>query len=286
MAKIALDFDVPKISLERQLEQLAIESNVLANVIDTFRNIVPDLKTKIFEIKDRLTSSTTASDKDVKHCEELFRHLSPKIKYANYVNYSKTLVAVPESFKGNLLQYILLLNKHAPEVYSEANKLLGEYNFVLSTFISNKETKISIKDNTDIFHKAKTTRERISVEISAFFPTNNPQSRNYLGHVIERFYDLEKILEETKKLNNTHSKQNIKNIAELVNNSCDSLDIIIRNLQTDGVGNVSGNSAKNISEGAYEVAKYVEFVSAFRYNTEQAIVAVEKLFETVDRVIK
>lgn len=286
MAKIALDFDVPKISLERQLEQLAIESNVLANVIDTFRNIVPDLKTKIFEFKDRLTSSVTASDKEVKHCEDLFRHLSPKIKYANYVNYSKTLVAVPESFKGNLLQYILLLNKLAPEVYSEANKLLGEYNFVLSTFISNKETKISIKDHTDIFHKAKTARERFSLEISAFFPTNNPQSRNYLGHVIERFYDLEKILDETKKLNNTHSKQNIKNIAELVNNSCDSLDIIIRNLQTQGVSNVSGNSAKNISEGAYEVAKYVEFVSAFRYNTEQAIVAVEKLFETVDRVLK
>jgi len=286
MAKIALDFDVPKISLERQLEQLAIESNVLANVIDTFRNIVPDLKTKIFEFKDRLTSSATASDKEVKHCEDLFRHLSPKTKYANYVNYSKTLVAVPESFKGNLLQYILLLNKLAPEVYSEANKLLGEYNFVLSTFISNKETKISIKDHTDIFHKAKTARERFSLEISAFFPTNNPQSRNYLGHVIERFYDLEKILDETKKLNNTHSKQNIKNIAELVNNSCDSLDIIIRNLQTQGVSNVSGNSAKNISEGAYEVAKYVEFVSAFRYNREQAIVAVEKLFETVDRVIK
>lgn len=286
MAKIALDFDVPKISLERQLEQLAIESNVLANVIDTFRNIVPDLKTKIFEFKDRLTASATASDKEVKHCEDLFKHLSPKIKYANYVNYSKTLVAVPESFKGNLLQYILLLNKLAPEVYSEANKLLGEYNFVLSTFISNKETKISIKDHTDIFHKAKTARERFSLEISAFFPTNNPQSRNYLGHVIERFYDLEKILDETKKLNNTHSKQNIKNIAELVNNSCDSLDIIIRNLQTQGVSNVSGNSAKNISEGAYEVAKYVEFVSAFRYNTEQAIVAVEKLFETVDRVIK
>jgi hypothetical protein len=285
MAKSILVFDdLTQVSLESQLERLAIESNVLANVIDTFRNIIPNLKHQIDEIKVKLTSGNNSNT--IKHCETLFKHISPKIKYANYTNYSHTLVSVPEGFKGNFLEYINVLNKIVPEVYTEANKILGEYCFALSTFITNKEDKISLKDHTNLFHRINEHREQTVNTLSVFFPTTNPQSKQYLGNVIGRFYELEQLVDSLKFLDKVHSDQNLNKITSQVNTCCDLLDIVIKNSQKEEMNTISGNAAKNISEGAYAVGKYIEFVSVVRFKTEQAIVSVERLMETLDKVIK
>lgn len=285
MAKSILVFDdLPQVSLESQLERLAIESNVLGNVIDTFRSIIPNFKHQIDEIKVKLTSDNKSNT--VKHCESLYKHLSPKLKYANYTNYSHTLVSIPEGFKGNFLDYITTLNKVVPEVYNEANKILGEYCFALSTFITNKEDKISLKDHTHLFHRVNQHREQILNQLSVFFPTNNPQSKQYLSNVIGRFVELEQLVDSLKNLDKVHNDQNLNKITSQVNTCCDLLDIVIVNSQKQEMNTISGNAAKNISEGAYAIGKYIEFVAVVRFKTEQAIVSVERLMETLDKVIK
>ena len=278
--------DTTSISLESQLERLALEADVISNVIATFKSILPNLVSKINETVEYKETNEINMSQLAKEASVSFASLDKKLKYANYLNFSKTLVSVPEGFKGNLLEFIILLNKSTPIVYTTGKELLSEYKTNLSTFITNKEDKISLKDNTPFFNKLKATRTNILDEINKFFTTNNGLSKQYLKDTIDRFNDLEKLVVEVKNLDKKHVAESMKDMHVHVKECTDLLNIIIDQIDKEGTSKVSGPAAVNISQGAYEVAKYVEFMAAYRYKTMQAIYTVDKLISQLDNIIK
>lgn len=285
MPSLSYDFDTnTNISLESQMQRLALEAGVLDNVIDTFRNVIPNLANKINNVKDTFTTDddTTAELRIIK---TNYGALKPKLQHASYVNYNKTLVSVPEGFKGDLLEYVISLTEMANEIFQEANKTLGEYNFALSSFITNKESKISLKDHTDLFHGIQRRRVALTGRISVYFPDNNVLSKAYLKDTLKRFADLEVLVKAADSLNNDRKKQNLKELTQLVAKSTDLLDIIVKNTETEGTSQVSGNAAMNISQGAYELGKFVEFVAVYRFRVVQAISSVKALVEQLNNIV-
>lgn len=285
MPTVTLDFDSnPKVSLESQLQRLALEASAVSNVIDTFKGIVPSLAEKLREVYSSLKSDDDLT-RELKNTRSKFGEVKPKFAHANFLNYSKTMVSVPEGFKGNLLDYIQVLASMSQEVFLEANKTLGSYNFALAAFISNKESKTSLQDHSHLFHQVAKRREELNDRLKTFFPTSSNLSKAYLGDTISRFADVEALVAQSEKLNIQRKSQNIKEITESVKKAVDLLDVIIEDTQTNGVDKVSGAAAMNISQGAYELGKYVEFIAIYRYRVEQSLASVGALVETLDRIL-
>jgi hypothetical protein len=285
MGARTLDFsDAPVVSLESQLQRLALEATAIANVIDTFKSIVPALSERLHSVYSSLKSQDDLS-KEVTQAKISLRQVKPKFAHANYLSYSKTLVSVPEGFKGNLLDYVHMLAEMAPEVFAEANKTLGSYNFALAAFITNKEDKTSLQDHTHVFKQVAERREALNVQFGVFFPKATSLSKAYLGEAISRFADVDVMVQEIEKLNTQRKNQNIKEISESVKKCVDLLDIIVQDTQHNGIAKVSGAAAMSISEGAYEIGKYVEFIAIYRYRVEQAIASATKLVQTLERVL-
>lgn len=286
MPAVQLQFDqTTTLSLESQMARLALEANAISNVIDTFKNIVPSLTSKVAEIYNSLIKEQGDLTPEVFKARAAFKNLRAKLPYAKFTNLEKTLVSVPEGFKGNLLDYVNVLIHLSPSVFQEANKILGEYNFTLSAFITNKETKTSLQDHTRLYKDVAEKRETMTAAFHPFFPKNSHLSKGYLGEVISRFADLDPLIAQTEKLNTAHKNQNIKDITSSVKKSVDMLNLIIADSQSNGISTVSGNAAMNISEGAYEIGKYVEFIAIYRYRVEQAVATVIKLIATLERIV-
>lgn len=283
MSKIQIDNSQTNLSLESQLERLALEANFLANVIDVFKNVLPNLTSHI----TTLVGSIKADDNSdtIKNAVKAFTELDKKLKYAEYVTYSKTLVSVPEGFKGNLLDYIHLLDKLTPEVYNGINETLTEYKAILSTFITNKDAKIGLKDETRFFTQLEKHRLEVVSQLDKFFPADSNVSKAYLGDTISRFTEVHELVTAIKALDKKHVAQNIANMDNKIKECVDLLNVIIASINEKGIENVSGNASMNISKGAYEVAKYVEFVTVFRFKTMQAIASVDKLITQLDEII-
>lgn len=287
MPAMTLNFeDDVTFNLKSQMQRLSMESNVAGNVIDTFKNTVPLLAESILS---HFKSLSTDTDKELKdestEAKLVFGKLKVKLPYASYLNQTKTLVSVPEGFKGNLLDYVNSLGAMSNELFQEANKTLGEYNFVLSAFITNKENKISLKDHTDLFLRLKSRREKMAKELAVFFPEDRDLSKAYLGDVIHRFADLETLVNAAVHLNVQRKEQNIKDITNSVQKCLDLLKVIIDDTKNNGIAQVSGAAAMNISTGAFEIAKYVEFIALYRYRVEQVVSTIEKLLKTLDSTI-
>jgi hypothetical protein len=272
------------ISLESQLELIALESLSIVNLIDRFKNVLPNLTEAIREVTKHLTP--TAESNLLKTTQSEYNHLNKKIPHVTFADYERLVVSKPEGFNGVLIEYIIFLNILSTTVYKEMNDVLSQYNFILSSFITNKDDKLSLKDHTSFFKEVSKKRVIHSESLTKFFDPTSTNSVTYLGMMIRRFNDIGPLLSETTKLDKLYQSQNIKQLSSDVSKTVSLLDIIIKNIEEKGITNVSGNASMNISNGAYEIAKYVEFIAVLRFKTEQAIYCIEKLVTSIDTAIK
>lgn len=284
MHAVKLKIDEPIISLESQMAHLSIESELVSNVIEYFKNIIPSLSGKIKELLESLESTDVNKDA-VLLIMTSNKSLLKKIPYADYSNYSKLLVSVPEGFKGDILEYTKMLNQLNPKVFKEANNLLTEYSFILSAFITNKDSKITLNDHTHLYNKIKKNREDLTRHMVHYFSTGN-SSKTYLGQVLGRLKDLDDLAKSTIALNREDNvNSNLDEIVKSTNNILSLLDIVTDGIQKGSINNVSGAAAKNISEGAYELAKLIEFVSLYSFRVDQVININSKIMDQLDKAI-
>jgi hypothetical protein len=281
--KLSFETDQP-ISLESHMQRLALESEVLSNVIDTFRTGIPSLLSSIGSVFSS-SNNDEQFTQDIKEASQKYRDLKPKLAHARIANYDKTLIQVPEGFKGNLSDYATTLLHVSDNIYKEANNVLGEYTALLSSFITNKDDKLSLKDYTDFYKKVGQKREQMNEEIARYFPERSDLSRQYLGTCVKRMEDVATLLDHSSKLADVRKRHTLKDISLSVKKATDLLQIIVDQSRKDGIDKISGASAMNISTGAYELGKYVEFISIYCFKVDQLIHTTNVLMKQLDEVL-
>jgi hypothetical protein len=181
-----LAVEAASFTVEQNLTRLALEASIAENVYSIFRDLIPGLSAKMADIVSSLNFITGEATK-AKEFKANAQNFTSQVRGLNYADYRKMLVEVPEGFEGNLLDYLKTLVKHAPIVYNDTNKLIGEYNFVLSSFITNKESKVSLQDHQELYLRAQERRELISKDLDAFFNPKSTLSRQPLSKVMDNF---------------------------------------------------------------------------------------------------
>lgn len=279
-----LPIDV-SISLESQLDRLALESNFVNNLVDQFSELMPNLAAKLQDTADSFYKSSLFDKSKVKDLRSSYDKTRKIVEHADFINYSDTLVSIPEGFKGDFMVYLALLTKLSPLVYKEANNLLSEYNFILSDFITNKEAKKSNMGHKNLVNKVQVVRTSHLKEIGHYFGST-VGSKTKLKSVIGRFGDLKDLSNLAIELERTQDVSNLQALSDGVNKTVSLLDIIKKNLESNQITEVSGMTADGISQGAYVIAQLIEFVSIFRFKCDQAVASVENTLDTLQRIIR
>lgn len=261
-----VDHDRPSMSLESMIEHIAVESGVIANMLETFKKVVPSFLYQLRDTNKHISElSNTTDDLGVK-LNSKERKAIERARHLDFVTFGERIISAPENFKGDFIQYAVLLNHIATLAYQSQNTILAEYNHILSSFITNKEEKISLKDHTLFFNRVKQEREGLAEKLKDFLNPKVGTSKVKFREVLGRMGDLEPLLKETAKLSSQHSRAKLQDINNSVNQCVDLLNIIVTGVQDGSISNVSPNATMNISRGAYEVAKYVEFVGVIYFD--------------------
>lgn len=272
------------LSAEHYMSRLALESSFVSNVVEIFKSAIPSFQRELTNAYHNLTESDEVT-RDVKVGVSHFTTVKKKLPDATFVDYANIVVSVPEGFNGKLLPYLVFLNSQTDELFKQAYDVIGAYKVVLSTFISDKENKTSLKDNTNLYHRILERREEIVNDISHFFPKSTVNTKKRLSDILDRFNDLPAIVAEMEKLNDARRQNNLSMLSSAVREVVELLDIIVKEVQADGVKNVSGNAAMNISKGAYEIGKYIEFIAVFCSMVDVAVSTSSKLIVQLDKVL-
>lgn len=279
-----VDAQTTTLSLESQISQLALEANYLSNLSQGLKKILPSLVQKV---KESLGMVSSTAPSDTVNGSSNFNLMSKqkealqKMKALDFLVFAEVLVQVPENFKGNLHDYVVLLNNLSPKVYQEVNNLLGEYNVILSSFINNREVQTGLKTHEALFRRIQGARSEREKMMRKFFPKVDGKSRQPLKTIMHRGAELETVFKEVNKLKGTHQKQNLVQLQSMVQQSTDMLGIILKNIQDNPSTVVGPEATLDVAQGAYEVAKEIEHVAAFHYQVMTVLQTADLLVEVV-----
>ena len=271
--------DVSFKQLERHLRDMdfqtihvSTEDFSIKSLISNFANYLPDFSSKLrmvsYDFTNKLESlgviSRALSDK--KGTVKVAVNVKP------YAVFSKVIVPTPENFKGSYLEYSSLLEELSKDIYDTEYKIVNEYQVMLSVFISNKDSKLSMfLKEKDFFDNVKKYRENATTKISHFFPVVNGNSISTVKNVINNNSEIVSLVDIISNISEAHSKFNVKNLVEKSRQCAELIDIIIDNINSGKYESVSPDAIQALAYGAYEVAKYIEFVSLFFYKVSVMI---------------
>lgn len=281
MAFLIVTDETVNISAEAHLNRIALEGELVANVIDVFRNALPTFIGNIADSKQRFLQAFKDNRDIVLNLSRKQKTAVDAARHLDFLNYGDRLISVPESFEGNLLDYAKVLRSVADVAYKAQVSVIADYKLILSGFITNKEDKISLKDHTDFFKRIQKEREALQQQLAAFTSSKTGESKAKLNKVLRRFAELEPLLHEVSLLTSSHEATKLNHLADSVNECVELLNIITSGIQKNSISNISSNAALNISQGAHEVAKYVEFVSVVYFDVMVLLTAVNKLVDTL-----
>lgn len=258
-------------SYDLLVKRLAVESVSIPNVIDVFRELIPQSTDLIREKLPGLSSFWDNGNNQYRPKNKTFRLVLDQCSRFQYVAFQDTLVQVPEGFIGKPDNYAQELIKIGESVVKEGQKLLNDYVLVLSQFLSNKDARTSQMAHTALYNTITAKRSMYQRIIAGFFKSGSTLSRRPLGVLIDRFGDLSGWFREVERLDQVRTEQNFKLIEAKVKEAVELLDLINQRTTEQGIQQVSGESAKVIAKGAYEVAKFVEFMAIYNYQVESLV---------------
>jgi hypothetical protein len=266
-------------SLIVNLKTLGLEDLTASDSTDIFNQILPKLVHQFKSLKEELVS-TVFSIFSLKE-----KRVLNNLKTLNYINLSQSLVTTPQGFKGYFLDYLQSIEKIQTQAYKDADEFIKEYQMVLSSFITNKDDQISSKDLSFFYNRMEQRTLESNGEIAKFFNAPNKIARSKLQSVLARISDLETISQVVKNIESKHNIDDLKSIEISIVKITSMLDIIIEQMKKQDTSKVSRQAALNLSQGAYNLARYIEFISLLHFRTSIILKVIDDLFDFLNKKI-
>lgn len=271
-------------SIDYHTNRISLEAGVVSNAAKLLIDILPDFITKLSSDNRKITELDN-TEIIRKGLSEDARDALKRIPNMDYLNYADTPIMVPEGFKGNLIDYIRLVLEVTPEFYSKTSSTLNELSVILSTVITNKEAKTSIKENAHIFIKADKYRSDIVKALNASFDYDKKGfTRVRMCTTIRRSAELESVILELDHLNKLKSNLNTKELQSVVDKNIELMNMILKDVKENPNSEYSGTVVKDISKGAYTCGKLVEMCSVLYYDLETLIATVTGIIDQLNGV--
>jgi hypothetical protein len=272
----AVDADV-----DYALRRIALESNIVSNAVALMKDVLPDF---ISNLTGKNEIVKLAASRDVMNIHALsdkdIMSIFNTVK-KDYLNYADKAIVVPENFSGNYLAYVQLMKEALSENSVLLNKILDDYYLILSSFLTNKFARVSMREHDELLNRAKNFMEdRVAVRAD-YFKGRNDQILVPMNKVVNNSTELENLLVEFNSLLNVLKNIDIKQIERRVDKIVSLLNIIYDEIRNNKTDKISGNMAKTISEGSYNVAKSVEAFVTLHYDSIKLVNAIR---ETIKRI--
>lgn len=269
---------------EHLVNRLVMESIATASVFDIFRRLIPKASDLLQHLRPTLTQFSEASNLPFEHVA--FRESLKIAERHNFMSYQDMLVMVPEGFTGKMLPYLQVLTSQGNQLFFKADVFLRDYITELTVFLSNADIRLSQKSHAALFKQIEKERVTHQKALESYYNKNSTLSRQPLGKVIDRFSDLALLYKETEALINVRKRNDYQRILQQVEQASDLLGLIKQRVDSQDITKLSAPAAKNIAEGAYQVASFVEYLAFHAYATETAIKTVLELSNHLKKVLK
>lgn len=278
-----------EMSFDELRHVLAIESAVAApaSILTIFSNLIPKASTALSGIISSFSIKPDAEEKEEELTVRNSRHkkILKVTENLPYMSYRDMVIMVPEGFNGNLVTYLKFITQLRTQLVARSEKVLDEYKIMLAIFLNNVDARKSAESYSVQTKKLQREREMIEAELAKFFKNNDVRTRAKFGNVVSRFSELRDIFGYSEVIDRFKTNSDLQKLLRLSEEVNDLFKLLKNKLDKNEIDMVSGTAAKNIAEGAYQTAKFLEVTSIVVYDTEVMASVVNTLAKQLERAV-
>ncbi len=199
--------------------------------------------------------------------------------------FEKVKVKVPEGFTGNLKEYSDFLDRSWLFLQLTALPLLDVYYGALTSFASNKDSKISLLDSSSTYKKMEQEYVSLVKESESYFgKTRHTSSFGLLGDCFGDYQQYRETSTKVHKLAKDLNTKQITSIHDKVKRISKVLDVIIEDATRGSYEKASYESVKSLAEGIYALAEIIEFYPVTYYRINELAVVMTDNKAIVDKL--
>jgi hypothetical protein len=265
-------------SLERQKNVIALEAFLSLDVQGLLKNTLPELVAGLKDYVFRFAPNTPGVQLTPRQHEFI-----TEVSKHSYMDITPLAASIPQGLNVTYLEYsgpLLEAAKHAAAILSGA---MTSYSTFLAQLVTNTDAKFNTISLDRLHKELADKRVKAQADVAACFKAGSTKSESTYGEVIDRNVDWKKVFQSandaTKVMNTVDRVALNKKIRECT----DLLDIVITKMEKNEFEGMSPEAIINLSSGAYEMAKELEFFSFVYYQT---IAYAEAINSTVNRFMQ
>lgn len=272
------DVVIARNELKDACEQLASMSTTMnhGGLFQAFKGFIPKI-TSAFKAATAL--SQTPNYEGITSDHKRFVELLNKHSYAELRN----LKAVrPTGLAVPFLTYLQTLDVAVHHALAFKSETLDVYTMFLAKLTSTKDALICT-DERKLFTKIEKGRADVEAEFAKQFKTTDNTTDTKLAAVVDRNADWIDVFGQMDQVRRTLDRINLKDIELTVSHANDYLEVVYHQIKNGEIKNMSDEVIRQLSDGAYQVACEVEFLSLIYYRVVTLEVAIK---DTREGVIK
>lgn len=257
---------------------ISLESNMFSDMVGQMSGLLSDIGNVLSNKLKDINYYINGLPEDPKVFFEQLNYLESKLDKINYVDVKDKIVPVPQGFKGEYISYIEALLPIIKETKEHIKEVLADYTTLVSSIINNGSDKIILKDYNELYKKIQDSRIKIDNEYKKFFSGNQAVAK--VGELIGSMGQLKELNKKLEVLILSVDKQELTIMNDGVNNVHNLLNILISSIKENKIV-VNKADTIDLSNGAYELASYLESVAMTYYSINEIINRVKDLIVTV-----
>ena len=267
-------------------EQLAMESNMLANLVDSIAKFLPSVLSQASTAFSGFNKeSAEAKQIGSVNIDSLTRRenaLLTQIVAADFEDMTNFGVPVGVGFKGKLNDYADTVL--AQQKYYEADtvKHLQDYYVYLSVLVSNKDARQSLKDQSRMYQAIEKERAGFDKSMQSYFGTGTTNTIQYTkgADTHNEFISYMSKLTAICKIDDLRERKAVADLIEKISVVC---NVIIEQSKDGTISHITPEVTKNIHEGMLVMAKLVESYGLFIHHRTELVASRSQLIEKLEK---
>lgn len=202
----------------------------------------------------------------------------------SYVDIAPMSAWVPEGLSGTYIDYIPSLQGQVAHAERVVNETLGPYCGFLAKVLTNYDDQLSTQAVS--YTGLNKVREGLEAGNAKHYRKGSTQVQVSLGDVVKRNSDWETVLHNADELSQRMNKVDRKALNKKLTEATDLLDRLIKQIKAGKLDHLTPEVVTTLSNGAYQVAKEVEFYSIVYYRVMAFTDAVSKTVRSTSDILK
>lgn len=266
--------------LRIQRDVAALEAFAVSDVGGLFKRIVPT----IFDDISNFFKTVRPEDQAVELPKDHKKFLE-LIKHHRYIDLTGVASYVPEGLEVTYDEYLVELDKSVERIEGLVSNVLNPFSAFLAGLVTNKEAQLSTFSFNATNKGVEKEREALLKDLGECFGKGRTQTNVTYGDVVKRNQDWESVLTRTIVLTGRVNHIDRRVIQKKIAECSQLLETIYKKLQRGEFENVTPEVVQNFADGAYQVARELEFYSTTVYRVHAYTHSVKRTIEYIGGIL-